>query len=631
VTFNAPAQTTVQPRIHTETWDQLGRRLTRHTRRADKNGEGWSPAIYRHDDKGRPLTRGNGSVEHLSCAVADVDHVELEDLKSLTDHVKGLGLAGVIYSTFSHTVTSPRVRLVIPFSEPVTAELWPRLWPTLNETIFLHLADRAASDASRMYFAPATPGDETTIAERWDGAALDWRALPLADPETVASSTPVATEGMGPAETVAPEDMPILERLFSGRRGEQRMRAWTGDYTDFGGNASSADQSIANGLVTYCRGDVKRAERVMRAGAWRSKWDERRGSTTWLGYTLGKALAAYRTWAGSQDEPETAEERVPADETLELKIARLERELRQERTAHATTRGVVAVQMTNLRTRTAERDDCRTRALETARVLRNPALKPPEKLVAIALAWRVESAASRGQEEVRAFYPEIAEAVGMSEDTVGKYIGTLSDREDAPLVKDTRTEWRKIPHPQTGELVDRPTSATYIRARGEGSILSAVAAYRPEDRPKHGGKRLPLCPEHPTADLVIRSTTHCGDCDRQLGPPRESLRPQVAGVGDSRPPTVDVVTNEPLLAVVGGDTTADDERAAKIVAINVGAARLQPQDAPVGPRIRFSRDREQAPRCIRPGCPEPCGPGDKLLCVGHRAEATVPAVAGASE
>jgi hypothetical protein len=45
-------------------------------------------------------------------------------------------------------------------------------------------------------------------------------------------------------------------------------------------------------------------------------------------------------------------------------------------------------------------------------------------------------------------------------------------------------------------------------------------------------------------------------------------------------------------------------------------------------------DREEVPAppgCIRPGCPEPCGPGDTLLCVAHRAGATVPAIAGGSE
>jgi len=132
VTFDTPALTTVAPNVHAVTWSELSRRLTHHRRRASKNGEGWSPAVYRRDEEGRPLTRANGSVEGLTCAVADLDHIELDDIRTLTDHVKALGLAGALYSTFSHTVTAPRVRLVIPFTEPVPADLWRRLWPALN-------------------------------------------------------------------------------------------------------------------------------------------------------------------------------------------------------------------------------------------------------------------------------------------------------------------------------------------------------------------------------------------------------------------------------------------------------------------------------------------------------------------
>ena len=352
VTFAAPAQTTVTPTVHAETWIELQQRLTRHQKRANKNGAGWSPAVYRHDTRGRLLTRKLGNVESVTAAVADVDHVGLDDVQALTEHVKSLGLAGVLASTYSHSVTAPRVRVVVPFAEPVPAELWPRLWPALNAHIFLGLADRAASDASRMYFLPSTPGDETTIGESWDGAALDWRALPLADAESIHAAVPVVTESSGSAESVAADDMPILEKLFSGRLGDKRMRAWTGDYSDFNDDESAADMSIANGLVVYCAGDVVRAERIMRGGCWRPRWDERRGSTTWLGYTLGKALAAYRRWAGEPDEPEQEQNNSgysAPDETLEQRVTRVERELADERRSHAQTRAVNAVQMTTIR------------------------------------------------------------------------------------------------------------------------------------------------------------------------------------------------------------------------------------------------------------------------------------------
>jgi hypothetical protein len=472
------------------------------------------------------------------------------------------------------------------------------------------------------------------------------------------TGTAVASGLTGPITNLSPDDLAILTEVMSGRKSARMADIWSRDdlhvagasEDDFALEGENAYQIISRGdtlgelmkldgddLIAALGTIATTTERIMRAGPYRSKWDTRRGAVSWLAQDCANAvqttyerLKEYREQHPSftllLDDEDTSDAPA-ADETVEQEVARLRRELAASKAAHAQTRAINAVQMTNLRARTSERDDYRARALETAQVLRNPTLKPPEKIIAIALAWRVESAASRGQEEVRAFYPEIAEAVGMSADTVGKYVGTLSDRADAPLVKRTVTEWREIPDPETGQPISRPTSMTFVRARGEGSILSAVAAYRPEDRPKHGGARPRGCPDHPAADLIIRSTTHCAECDRQLGDPRETLRPQVAGVGDRRESSVYVVTNEPQVAVVGSETVSDDERAAKLVSIQLGATRLRLQDAPVR-RIQFTRNRgqERPPddppplRCVTKGCNALPGPSDGFYCPPCRAK-----------
>lgn len=293
VSFAAPAATTTRPRAWAPSWPQLARRLTRHERRADKDGAGWSPAVYRRDARGRLLTRRNDAVEAVTCAVGDFDTLTLDELAALLEHVKSLGLAGVVYSTFSHASTAPKVRLVVPFAESVPAQLWRRLWPTLNTRVWLGLADPAASDPGRMYYLPATPGDETTIADAWDGAALDWQALPLAAVDET-TTAPVMTTGRGAAERVEPDDMPILERMFSGRDGARLMRIWGGDTADFDGNESRADMRLMGALAFYTGRDAARIERIARCGPWRPKWDERRRDTTWLGYTIAKAIAGCR-------------------------------------------------------------------------------------------------------------------------------------------------------------------------------------------------------------------------------------------------------------------------------------------------------------------------------------------------
>jgi hypothetical protein len=520
------SKTSVRPRIDVTTWPALAEALTRHRTRATKDGPSWSPTVYRRDDKGRPLTRKLAHVESVTCAVADIDHSGFDEITELIDHVKLLGLAGAIYSTFSHTVTAPRVRLIIPFTEPVPAELWPRLWTALNEHICLHLADRAASDASRMYFSPATPGGETTIADSWDGAALDWRALPLAAPETVPSSMPVVTEGTGPAETVALEDMPILERLFSRHHGEKRMRAWTGDYSDFDGNASSADQSIANGLVTYCKGNVERAERIMRAGAWRPKWDERRGGTTWLGYTLGKALAAYHAWVGTEghqdaaDEPDACDTAVPADETPEQRVARLERELAAERQAHAVTRSVNAVQQTRIRALVAEleqeralRAQDRRLTLAEQRLGRVSTYSSLQKEIIKTAAILAPALANTHQTDAPIITAQMyADAIGENPKTIGANLKVF-DQPGSPIRRELKLYGlKKLTH---YELTTTDPVAIIDAMVAVGEQLEARVSPRKR-------KTCPTCPEG-TGTVVNIICEGCGELleERHVAAPKD--------------------------------------------------------------------------------------------------------------
>jgi hypothetical protein len=490
-------------------------------------------------------------------------------------------------------------------------------------------------------------------------AAVDTLHAKLNAGRVRATGTAIGTGLTGRIDGVSPEVLGILEAVMGDRYGARMAEIWGRDDLHVAG-ASEDDWALESEIAYqairrgYVGSELARVvEETMRAGPYRAKWDDPRGSVTWLAQDVANAIATVQKRVADRPAESLRHqldavdaEPLPADETAEQTIARLERELAQAR-------ALVAAQQTIVRAERAERQeiaaqlaDCRARALETAQVFRNPALRPPEKLVAIALAWLVESGQSRGEQEIRVYYPDVAKATGLSEATIQRCVSNLTDPDDAPLAKRTVTEWRDVTDPETGQLTRRPTSATFLRARGAGSIRSAVAIYRPENRPKHGGKRIPHCPEHPTADLIIRSTTHCAECDETLAGPTESLRHQLEAVGGEVPPVDSTSTYGPQVETVGGhDGEELAERAAAMAAIpdpirihEARAGRRRRRTAAVLEPLEWldewpDHDQERPPpRCVGPGCLAPCDPGDDLLCVAHRAEVDAPtAVAGGSE
>lgn len=98
------------------------------------------------------------------------------------------------------------------------------------------------------------------------------------------------TQLMGQSAAVDPEDLRLLDAMFSGRGGDRLQRIWSGDYQDYDGDESGAELALANALAFYTAKNPLRMERIIRAGPWRLKWDERRGTTTYLGLTIAKAV-----------------------------------------------------------------------------------------------------------------------------------------------------------------------------------------------------------------------------------------------------------------------------------------------------------------------------------------------------
>jgi P4 family phage/plasmid primase-like protien len=172
--FPEPAATSTTATPYSGRWCDLATLLTRHERRADKDGRGWSPAIYPAG-----ATRKNENVEAVSAFVVDIDHAQFDDLAEIKARLGELGLAAAIYSTFSNDPPDAvRFRVAVPFTAPVPTAQWGDVWFRANQHLFGGRGDTQAKDAARFYYLPSAPPDVAVFAEVLQGDALDPATLP---------------------------------------------------------------------------------------------------------------------------------------------------------------------------------------------------------------------------------------------------------------------------------------------------------------------------------------------------------------------------------------------------------------------------------------------------------------------
>lgn len=78
-----------------------------------------------------------------------------------------------LYSTHKHTPETPRLRLVIPLSRPVTAEEYPAIARKVADDIGIDLFDDTTYQPERLMYWPSTPADGEFIFRVQDGPPLD--------------------------------------------------------------------------------------------------------------------------------------------------------------------------------------------------------------------------------------------------------------------------------------------------------------------------------------------------------------------------------------------------------------------------------------------------------------------------
>ncbi len=358
-----------------------------------------------------------------------------------------------------------------------------------------------------------------------------------------------------PAAPLRLDDRDLLERC---RRSPRFCRLYDdGDAGEYGGDESSADLGLLNMLVRAGATDPGQLERLFDDSAlgqrekWRRRGDYRArtiaraldgtvtpfpGPTPQVAGLLPPSLAA----TGTDDASPNA---LPDDiATLKRMIVTLTRrvEAADRRAEQAEARAAAA------ESRAATLSMVQSR---TTGIVRNNKLRQ-ERFTAVALSYQFANREAAGDTGDNGLYPiplaRVAEAAGVSEDTASKHIATLAE---AGVIRKI-TKWVPEQIDQDGVITGGHKRQFIGPVGNVVDFIDAVANLEPKRTKKDGspdegwGGARPRCPDHPDARVILRTTRHCAECDRELGVVDE--QPEEAGtrrnphVADLDPPVANV-------------------------------------------------------------------------------------------
>lgn len=415
-------------------------------------------------------------------------------------------------------------------------------------------------------------------------AAIDALRARLTAGRVRVTGTAIGSGLIGATISPSAEVLAIVEGVMSGRHGQRLSDVWFRDALHVAG-ASEDDWALGCEIAYQAirlghRGDelAQLVEQTMRAGPHRSKWDEPRGTSTWLAQDVANAIATVLKRLGDRpitavrpdglvdvDEAAASHDDKPAeDETWQETIARLERQLAkrdrdlaEERLAHANTRSVAAVQMTRIRELGTQRDELADRLAKWKATLSNPKLKPADRIVGIALGEPVSAAQKAGQARIHIRVNGIVNGWGIPRSTFDKSTMTLTEHDGAPFGKRTEhkiKEWG-------------PNPESYFWVADGGDVWATLAAYDPQ-LPQRGGRhpRQPECKDDPGADLIERKVLLCAVCHKPVTPATQRrLHRHFDDIGKDATHTVSGVNLGLHFDDVGGHDGEEQGRAASMV------------------------------------------------------------------
>lgn len=175
VVMHWPSLVDTAGKVVTTTWEELFDRFSRVAPfRGDREHPGWSGAVF------DPPVRSLENVRRVTAVVLDYDGTETEERV-----IELWGqFFGFVHTTRKHAPESPRFRVVLPLSRPVTPDEYARIWRRVNERAGGKL-DPQPKDPSRYWFTPGIREGGSFRAWRFDGRPLDADAfLAMPEPQT---------------------------------------------------------------------------------------------------------------------------------------------------------------------------------------------------------------------------------------------------------------------------------------------------------------------------------------------------------------------------------------------------------------------------------------------------------------
>lgn len=169
------------------TWSEFVERLGKPKVTAETLDEFLSYSKSKQDDikdvggfvggKLKGNLRRSEAVESRSLITLDLDNLAYEDDTKIIKALNGLGCAYVVYSTRKHQTTKPRIRVIFPLAEDVSADEYEPIARKVAESIGLRYCDPTTFQAVRLMYWPSHSTDSDYVFTYADKPMLDGKAV----------------------------------------------------------------------------------------------------------------------------------------------------------------------------------------------------------------------------------------------------------------------------------------------------------------------------------------------------------------------------------------------------------------------------------------------------------------------